>query len=453
MRAGVLAAALVVGLATQAAAQSEQFLDAAGTRYAVNVGQQKDLFPTDPTALNTAMAVDITRPGQPTERLLVPGTETADVESNPYFWVDDSGTLFVLWEAEGGFLVKFFLRSLRDGAWSPAVMLYGNWVDQISTPQIVMTRDVIRVPDGAGGAVDARRTILHLVWWENGDDGGRVLYSPVVLVNGQYQGEAQPIAVLNDLDSDAGIADTRVTADLYRSPRLQTGRDDKSVVVGFANPRNGHLATVEALVMPADLETLVDDVRAHIITGGLQWTPGDSSSLAEALRAHIITGGRTGRLSSGVVNFLVESLRAHIITGGLASSGRDVIAADVKDFLLQNGAALLENGLSATNDARSLMIEQTLAGSNPDGPGTPAALVRVRMVSSRTAPLTGAAANTSLFLSQDGERVVAAWEGDTVVRYRESSDDGWTAPMVLRLGPQLSRDAAFRMLLDRVRGR
>ena len=100
----------------------------------------------------------------------------------------------------------------------------------------------------------------------------------------------------------------------------------------------------------------------------------------------------------------------------------------------------------ATRRARAAMESVGL------DPGAPAATVLVRLASSRVAPLTGQSMN-SLVLSEDATRVTAAWEQDTKsVTFCESTDTGWTAPVSLTLTGNLTRDAAYKLINDRVRG-
>jgi hypothetical protein len=94
----------------------------------------------------------------------------------------------------------------------------------------------------------------------------------------------------------------------------------------------------------------------------------------------------------------------------------------------------------------SVFIEQ------PANPGIASQFVQLHAVSSRPAPLTGQGTNT-LVLSEDATRVLTAWEtaaGD--LRYRESTDTGWTQPITLTLKGSLTRDAAYKLLDQRLRG-
>ncbi len=440
------ALALVVGLSVEARAEQASVLDTSGTVYSVVTGTYRQLFPATATAVNgdnPVMALDITRPGQLPARQLIPDTDGWEIESSPYLLLDGSGTLFVLWQARQNVNSMLFLRSLQGSKWGPPILILGNSFSIKSAPQIAMTRDTLTVD---GGAVT--RTILHLIWWEDAD-GGRVLYAPLVLVNGEYQGADQPVLVLNDLDTASGVPDARVSNALYESPRLQLGRADRSVVIGFANSRNGHLATVEATVLPSDLDFLADDVRAHIITGGLQW-PSNPTFIGDQVRAHIITGGKGGRLSSRVLSFLGDQVRAHIITGGLTAN--QVAAEDVRGFILASGAELLQNGLAGDGGLQQALIQPPADASAGLEPEAPAATVLVHLATSRPAPLTGSQAN-SLVLSEDASRVAAAWEQNTTsITFCESTDTGWTNAVSLTLAGNLTRDAAYRLISDRVRG-
>ena len=358
--------------------------------------------------------------------------------------IDDAGTLVLLWQTQFNVNTMLFVRTLQGNTWGDPIQVYGNMFSLKRAPQIAVTRDTISVSDGQGGSTLVSRAVLHLVWWEESEKpGGHVLYQPLVLINGDYQEQSQTPYVLNDLDQTADTSDAQVTQALYESPRILSGRSDQSVVIAFANSENGHVTTVESSVLPGDVGELIDAVRAHIITGGLK---GDLTFIGDAVRAHIITGGRGGRLNSHVLGFLGDAVRAHIITGGIPASNLTALGNDARSFLLQSSAALADSGLVGPEVLNSTFIEQ------PAEPGLASQFVQLHAVSTRPAPLTGPGAN-SLVLSEDATRVLAAWEtaaGD--IRYRESTATGWTAPITLTLKGSLTRDAAYKLLDQRLRG-
>lgn len=435
-----LALAAAIAGTSLLGAQPATVLDPDGSVYTLTAGVSRQLFPTSGSD-NQVLALDITRPNQPTHRVLVPDTDGPEIESAPYL-LNDSGTIFLVWQTESNAInTMLYLRSLRQGVWSAPILIYGNWMSLKSAPQLAVTRDTAASADEEGNPITVARTVLHLIWWEE-SDGGRVLYAPITFLNGVYQDVPPSILVLNDLDPGADSPDPRVSPKLYQTPRIQSGRADRSAVIAFANARNGHLVTVEATVMPSDLDQLAEGERAHIITGGFQGST--SSAIAEGVRAHIITGGRGGRLNSRVLNFLGDQVRAHIITGGLKADQQG--AEDVRRFILGTGAELLQTGLLQASSQNSV-IEST----TDEASGTATASVQVRLVSSRPAPLTSNA--PYLAISEDASNVVVGWQtGANTVLFCESTPTGWTPPATVALNDQMTVDGAYRLISDRVRG-
>ncbi|MEO8504811.1 MAG: hypothetical protein ABI609_13020 [Acidobacteriota bacterium] len=454
-RFGLLCSALLLTVALPGLARgtSSSALGADGSVYSISTGTMKQLFPRQVNAYNqsySVLALDINRPGQAPVRQMVPDTDGAETESAPYVLVDETGTVFLLWQTRFNINTLLYLRSLQDGQWSAPILIFGNSFAVKSSPQIVLTQDRFSVDDGLGGSTAIKRTVLHLIWWEDAE-GGRVLYAPLVLINGLYQDLDQPLFTLNDLDSTEASPDPRIAETLYESPRVLSGQSDHSVVIGFTNSRNGHVATVEALLVPGDLGTLAEAERAHIITGGRNWQ-GNLGGLGDDVRAHIITGGRGGRLSANVLSFLGDQVRAHIITSGLPASDNELLASDIRNFLVRAGAGLMQAGLSASGGNSATLLTLAQASSTSTSPTAPAQSVQLRLVSSRPAPITGSGP-TSMFLSSDGARVTTAWD-DTAgnVLYCESTDQGWTEPVSLVLSDTLTHSAAYRLLSERLRG-
>jgi len=161
------------------------------------------------------------------------------------------------------------------------------------------------------------------------------------------------------------------------------------------------------------------------------------------VRAHIITGGRGGRINSRVLGFLGDAVRAHILTAGIPATDLTALGDDARAFLVHSSAALVESGLIGSETTSATLLEQSA--------GVASQFVQVRVVSSRPAPITGQASNV-LSVSEDATRVLAAWDtpgGD--VRYRESTDTGWAPAITLTLGRSLTREAAYKLLDQRLR--
>jgi len=447
----LLLALLVAPLAVKpAAAEQASVLGANGTVYTVQTGTYRTLFPalaTDSNADYPVLALDTLHPGEAAVRQLVPETGGPETETLPYLVVDDAGSLFLIWMMHYNVSSVLFVTSLQGDTWGDVFPVLGNFFNGKLAPQLAVTRDTVVVATDTGTTRRSTRTVLHLVWWEDSGVSGRVIYAPLILIDGVYHEQDQTSIVLTDFDAAVDTPDARVSLALYQSPRIVRGQSDQSVVIGFANTANGHLATVEATVLPSDLAVLVDSVRAHIITGGKLWQ-GNLSAIGDAVRAHIITGGRGGRLNSRVLGFLGDAVRAHIITGGLSASNLTALANDARDFLLRSGAGLQQSGLVAPDTAGTALVEQPA----PADAQLPEQLLQVRLVTSRPAPLTGTGVN-SIFLSDDATRALVAWEANaTDILYSESTDSGWSDPLKLTVSKTLTRDAAYHLLDQRLRG-
>jgi hypothetical protein len=179
------------------AADRQAALGDAGEVYFVHTGVYGDLFPggTATAAGNAVLALDIARQDQPLERVLVPGTEGPEVESSPFeLYESSSGALFMVWQSQVNAIHPvLYLSSYKDGTWTPAIQVTGNPFAQKSAPQIAITRDTYNIQDPNDGTYSpAHRTILHLIWWEEGaNGGGSVQYAPIVLLDGSYIGSFQ----------------------------------------------------------------------------------------------------------------------------------------------------------------------------------------------------------------------------------------------------------------------
>ena len=111
----------------------------------------------DDRAANQVLALDVTPPGGPLQRLLVPGTAGSGAESLPsVVFEDDSQTVFLLWESRGEHPPAPQARRLRRHNWSKAIR-------SPAIPSRRRPRRSSRSPatpsrrrrDGTGTAVDA----------------------------------------------------------------------------------------------------------------------------------------------------------------------------------------------------------------------------------------------------------------------------------------------------------
>jgi hypothetical protein len=448
MRTRILLAALILGLASTGAFAFDRSgaLGADGEVFMARVGTYRSLFPKGKAASpeHLVLALDVTRPGEALERLLVPGTEGDEIESAPFVVYEEaSGSLFLVWQSQvSGIHPVLSLIGFRDETWGRVIEVTGNPYAEKAAAQLAVTHDEYQIAGPAGTTGQVHRTILHLIWWEESSGGNKILYTPITLIEGVFSGYL-PVFTINDFDSgrDDFTAAAALTPQLSQAPRIEKGRNDHTVVLSFANERNGRLSVVEISVLAGEIRSISGGVRAHIIEIGR----GKSiAAIAAGARAHII---EIGRLHSRVLSMLADDIYSHILERGPSFDGNlEALADDASDYLTRVAATLIENARSEDEEEPQILSLGSLSGALP----ATAPLIQIRQVFGRPAPPTGAAPIT-LFASEDGRKVLVAWELSQKISYRESQAEGWSPVVTLQLGPDLTREKAEELLTHRVR--
>ncbi len=437
---------------TVLAANRPGVLGSEGEIYFVRAGVYRELFPEgkETPAENKVLALEVNRPNKPVERLLVPDTVGPEVESFPFLVFEEtSKSIVLIWRKDTNvFHQSLNLSSLQAGKWSETIEVTANPFATKITPQVALTGDDYEVRNEDGITEVIKRTILHVIWWEEDSAGDKVLYAPLTLLNGIYTG-SHPVFAINEFDTQAGLATAEIAPELVQSPRIQSGRNDHSVVISFANPRNGLLTSIECTALPGELSVLAGGARAHIIESGAKHK-GDMKKIADEARAHIIESGV--KLHPKILSLMADEARAHIIESG-ARFGSDVkgLALSVESQLVETGSIILENARADQNeDVQGPQIMPM------DSSAAVAALLQVRMLSGHPAPQTGPA-TTTIYASEDGQKVLVAWtdEASTEVRYREWRGDinSWSQILNLHLTTSLTRERVDQILEQRVRHR
>lgn len=420
-----------------------------GELYLTRVGPYGILFPKGNAypANNVVLTLEVSRHGKAPDRLLVPGTEGPEVESASFLvFEEDSKSLYLVWQTNVSSVNQLVLRSFKDGSFGPPIeVASGTFQASISAPQAVVTRNEYSVATEDGGTAVAHRTLIHLIWWQEAGAGNQVLYAPITLLEGIYTGW-HPVYSLYDFDQspDDLAAATEILPQLYRAPRIQTGRNDRSVVISFANERNGRLAVLDVNLLPGEISVIADKIRAHVIEIGRRKP--STQTIADKIRAHVI---EIGRLNPRVLSFLSNDVYEHILSRGgqyVDAGNYTGLADDVSAYVTRSATNLLENGrLGEEADTPQIL---RLAESEDDELGAPR--LQVRSVFSRPAPRT-AAAPTTVFASKDGKAVLVAWDTVSQIRYRETSPEGWGEVLAVAITPDLTREQAYDFLEQRLR--
>lgn len=447
----------VLGSAAGLAAGHETALGSDGEVYAVRTGAYKDLFPggKDFDRDNRVVALEITKPGAAAQRILVPGTGGSEVENSPsVLFEDDSQTVFLLWESEMNIHPSLKLAAFDGSAWSKPIEVMGNPFALKSSPQFTITRDSYEVAGSDNLSATRHRTLLHLIWQEQGATGAvETFYSPIVILDGVYIGWT-PVYNLEDYLQDrvTTASDAQVQPALARAPLVQSGRDERTIVVGFASTRLGKLVTVEIDVLPEQLIQLAEGARAHIVDLGRALYPNDLPNLAEKARAHIVDLGRAFRPE--VVSSIADQVKTLILAGGTESL--QALGEKARAHIVDLGAQLSDRGLRSVNgaDATAKIVRLDEGGQEPPTPLAPTdtPLLQFRTVSSLPTPVVGQGA-VRLFMSQTGDNVIVSWALPDRVAYRVSKEDGWSDSKELRFSDNLNLAKAYDILDQRVRNR
>lgn len=445
---GVLAAPGTAEARTRNAA-----MGAEGEVFSVSAGAYGDLFEGVGLAApeNPALALDVTYPDESRERLLVPGTEASELEKSPsVLFEDESGTLFLLWQTDKNGIHSWLnLVGYRDGEWSEAIEISGSPFGWKSSPQLAVTRDTFETRE-EGEARLWSRTVVHLIWWEYGEIGPRVLYSPVIFLNGEYAGW-NPVYHLDELELATGERPLAgVGLDIARSPRIRAGRNGQSVTIGFVVAESGELVTVVLELLPGEIGFLAGDVRAQIVDLGRD-LPADTprGEIAGKVRAQIVDLGRKLGLHPGLSAYLAEQVSATVRDSN-PNRPLQSLGDDVRAQIVDLGAHMTENGFDRAGSFEKLQVlEVTGDPAREASAAAPPNLIRLVRASARLAPQTAEDEN-ALFLSRDGKDAIVAWSNGSFVFYRETTADEWSNVYRLPLGGELDLDRAWEMLERRV---
>ncbi len=449
----IFAVGFGLGLLATAAfgAQPQAVLGSDGELYVMRAGAYGDLFPggrsTDKA--HPVLALDITRPEQAPTRALVPATADLAGEISPSMVFEhDSGRLFLLWESRTTANSVLKLASFDGTKWSQAFSVIGNPFSQKGSPQLAITRDVFTVRSSISSDTSVRhRTILHVIWVEEAANGFfETYYTPVILENGSYVGKSQ-VYRLSDYDNSNPVAGSP-SPDLMRSPSIQAGRDERSVVAGFVSTASRRLVTLEIDVLPEELGQIAEVTRATIIDTGITLKPENRGLLADQVKKSILDHGTA--FHTEVLDAMADRVRALILDDGsqdLVSLGETTRAT-----IIDTGARFSGRGLRSLRPSVEKIEE-----AHPEADASPHAvistahhLLRFREISSRVAPPVGAGSFT-LFLSKTGEDVVVAWPASDRVLYHNSQEEDWSEKRELKLTNGMTLDRAFEILSQRVR--
>lgn len=449
-----------------------------GTLFRIQSGVQLDLFPDDPKAgWSSVLALDVVRDGDLAERIIIPGTEGPDIESEAAV-VYDGGQLFILWQSRAS-ANRTFLDLIEftpeDSTWSETIEVSGDPDPVKGPPQIAITRETVTsTTDEGEGAVHTTttRTAVHVLWWES-EQGAeessdvRVLYTPIILEAGVFLGW-NPVIELDPADfpvSEQIAEGTDFSGDLLRAASLDRGTDPRSVVIGLPSLDSGKLHNLIVRLLPDSLVDLAEHARSHIVGVGLinqgdvtGNAPTDLIDIAENARSHIVGVGRIP-LHRGVRDFVGGRVFSRIVElGATFESDPESFWADVEsavwDEVLVSGASILGNQLQV-EDLPCGILHLGTSGLVESGAEATESRHQIEFCVGSEFSLPATAEGTGrehrLLISEDATAAVVAWEEeDGSIRYRETGDGDWGAPLLVP-DAELSLTEALKILSRKVR--
>ena len=435
LAAGALA---LLAAAPASANDARTALGANGEVYTVVRGSYGNLFGADAPAgsgANPVLALEVLKAGQ-FERTLVPGTGGPEDEQDAALAYDTIGSRpYVIWQSQRVFSIVGFAGT--DG-WQQTVELPGDLASTKRNPQLATSVVRYLKLDAESNPVAARRTIVHLVYHDDAEPDGRLVYTAAAIEDNVVV----PAAHAFDLRLLAGNAPTvpnalTAPASLRQRPVARRGRDNDNVGIAFVDDERGELVTVELRPIADDLAHFADEARAVVIDIGTR-NPGSSHShVADKARAVVIDIGRKC-LHPVIADFLSKVFLDHLAAAD-ASSTIETAARGSWAHVIGTGITLQQTG------AKPHVVE--LAGTASDGSSR---ALDLRWVSRRVLPQLPEASDLKLFLSPRAQEASIAWSAPAAVRYRETAGPGWEPLRSLQLGPTLTREQAFKLVEQRL---
>lgn len=287
----LLAIAALTLVASPRASADTAVLSRSGVLYEILAATYGDVVPGAAGTSEARMPVLVlrtTRPGAAPVDELVDGTVSFDGKVNPSIAYEElTDTVFIAYTQYQGIMADVHFGVHRAGAWRvqsirPSAGLYYS-----VNPKMALTRQSYVDIDDRGFPVVKTRSILSLVWWE---EGGRsqARYAPVFVEDGVLNLDQTVAYNLNALaGADGATRNDGLPFSSYQFPSIQADlATNGGILVSFAN-----LATQRQSVLKIGFP---DDLR-DIIASGVSGTQA-------YVRIHtpIGRGGRDGRLPKQV---------------------------------------------------------------------------------------------------------------------------------------------------------
>lgn len=411
-------------------------LGSAGEVYTVRSGAYRDLFmsPMPGAAGNPVLALEIVRETS-VERAMVPGTEGPEVEETPLIALDPVSKMpYVVWQQDR----RFHIAGFGAAGWQEAVQLAGDPTRPKRNPQLAASVVDYEKLDTDCKRLPARRTIFHLVWYEDAGGGARSLYTAVAVEGDEVVPSTQAFELPGLAGDAAPLSDPpRSPAALRERPLVRRGSDSGTVGLAFVDGQRAELVTLELRPIRADLLCFADKGRGVIIETGFS-NPGLSHrEIADKARTAITEAGRA------IMHPAMADLLSNTLLDELASHETGTLEAAIQAAW----TALLTTGIELQQEpsaSKAHILE--LAERAEDGSSR---AMDMRWVSRRPLPPLPDT-DLRLFLSRNAKSAMIAWTTPVAVRYREANATSWEPARSISVGPTMPRDQAFHLVEQRL---
>ncbi|MEM6793804.1 MAG: hypothetical protein AAF725_07460 [Acidobacteriota bacterium] len=432
-------------------------------------GSYGELFPegTSSPPEVRALALDL-QDGAETRRLLVPTTAGTDSAWRPerspsVVWDSTSETTILLWLSgtgvEGHDTIEF--TSLQGDTWSEVRNAsFGNGGDLVifdSEPSLFVSSDSMTFATVEGDDFAVSRNVVHVVWRENATD--RLLYMPLVFLNGRYTGSSEVIT-LSDVLSSSHEADESIVPDASASESLRAIRGmretEDGLLMAVTDPQHGRLGVLAVELLPMELSVLADGVLEGIL--GFEGELAGEEALeflGGQIRAQIISIGTTIRLNPAITEYTATRVSDWLRLSG-AGLSRDQLAHGARTHALDISSSVTAQTVpDLTHDDGSITeLDLSEFLSSADSDGQLADLVNLGIRLDIEAPeLPAAPTPISAMLGSDGGSILLSWpvdEGQGIRYTLRGYRDGWSEPATLTLSEQLPIELAHELLRRRL---
>ncbi|NJL29345.1 MAG: hypothetical protein HC897_16390 [Thermoanaerobaculia bacterium] len=405
------------------------------------------------------LVLEIRGPGATSDLLVVPGTESPDVEKNPLLLFDKgSNRLTLIWEAKPtSGKSSVWLVDYDGTSWSEPQELFSSRFGWTSSPLRAVTRDAYDLRLGEGGTIHTERSTVHFAWRESSGGSAVVRYTPIFLVEGSYVGWNQTFTFESPGDDGSATTLAAIPQTLYRHLSLEASPDGRSVVLAFTDAAGRHVVSINVETLPLELAYLSDEVREEVLELSEHFTSGDIASLSDEMRTHIIHIGALYSLQPEVVDYVSAELESWLANAGDQYENVDALADAARQHTIALTASLFGAPvtLSAPDSASQILeidLGDFLGGLGDPSRPEPAQVLGLKLASRQETPTTGTGP-TRIYTSAEGQQLLIAWEtaAKDRVEYVESQGEGWSEKRSLLLGDDLSLGEAYELLHARMR--